>query len=209
MSSEPEDYAYDEYAEAEAREAYEQELIEGSLKELSEENIRSYLFDHNEDILARIDSCASQGKRVHDAGCYGAAVVLSATAIEIIIRDLLVTPLIQGAFLSGEWASILAGRISNGRTTEDRKLLPLILAHWGIKIESVMLAEKEQLWSYITKDFWPKRNRIVHTGETATEAEALKAIQAVGLLISKAVTPILDKLGVVSKEDMLHRFPPA
>jgi hypothetical protein len=45
--------------------------------------------------------------------------------------------LVQGAFLSDEWAGILTDRILTGRTAEDRKLVPVLLRQWGLDVTKV------------------------------------------------------------------------
>ncbi len=65
---------------------------------------------------------------------YGAALTRAVTAIEMSIRFFLVTPLLQGAFFSDDWADLLMGRIipKGMRATQaERELLPQLLLDGG------------------------------------------------------------------------------
>lgn len=179
-----------EYEQEAAMEAF----IEESLKNISEDNVRSYLGTFGDAIEERVRECLRQAKELLDLNHYGPALTLSATAIEIVIRFLLLRPLVQGAFLSDEWAEILAKRIATGRSAEDRELLPAILRQWGVDITSIKLSGKIGLWETI-HDLWKKRNNFVHFGEIITEPVAISGIECVNVILNKVVYPISMKLG--------------
>ena len=123
--------------------------------------------------------------KLHQAFAVCATCVVSATtAIEIIVRFLLIRPLIQAAFLSEEWAYLLTQRIASGRTTEDRKLLPKILEHHRIDITTVLLENGHELWETVVSKVYPKRNKIVHATDPAGSEEAQLAIECAGRLRS-------------------------
>jgi hypothetical protein len=102
------------------------------------------------------------GRELKDSGHQQASQVLAVTAIELIIRYLLIRPLLQGAFLSDEWASFITQRITSGRSAEDRKLLPKILKAQGIAIEVILRQNGRPLWETIISDVYKKRQRVVH-----------------------------------------------
>lgn len=109
--------------EYDPRDDYEPETVSRDLA-------RYHLATVGDAIEARVKRCLAEALRLHDQGFYGSSVVASATAIELTIRFLLLRPLVSGAFLSDEWESIIAERIGEGRTEEDRRLLPRVLLQW-------------------------------------------------------------------------------
>jgi len=115
-------------------------------------------------------------------------------SIEIFIRFMLLRPLVQGAFLSDEWADILAKRVATGRTAEDRKILPAILKQWDIDITKIKTKKDNQLWETI-KSLRKKRNDFVHAGKSIESLDSEGALDTINTLISDILLPIAEKLG--------------
>jgi hypothetical protein len=138
-----------------------------------------------------------QARELINAGFRQPAIVIATTAIELIVRFFLVQPLIQAAFLSEEWASLLTEHIVFGRTGRDkeRKLLPLLLEKFGVDISAVLVEDGRKLWQAALKEVIPKRNRVVHLAEPATETDALLALECADRLRSKVVLPIAERMG--------------
>lgn len=172
-----------------------EEFIEKSLRNISIEGAKDYLGTYGDAIEARVNTCLLQARELQKQGYFDPAIVLAATAIEMIVRFLLVKPLVQGAFLSDEWASILANRIANGRTAEDRELLPAVLRQWSVDINKIELSDGSQVWATVTKRVWPKRNKVVHTAAPATESEAAIGIESAERLMSSVVRVVAATLG--------------
>ena len=178
-----------------ARDAAMADLAQQTLKDRSIEGSRFYLGTFGDAVDERISSAMANARALQTTGNSEAALVFASTAIELSVRYLLVRPLVQGAFLSDEWAEILASRIGTGRTDEDRKILPSLLRQWSVDIDSVRISNGEKLWDVVTKRLLPKRNRVVHAGESASPAEALLSIECVELLQHKIVHVIARNLG--------------
>jgi len=168
--------AWDDYAYYE-QEAAKELFIEDTLRGISEDAVRSYLGQNGDAVDERVCNCIRQAKELHDSGFFQPAVVSATTAIELIVRFLLIHPLIQAAFLSEEWAYLLTQRIASGRTAEDRKLLPKILEHHRIDITAVLLENGDELWETVVSKVYPKRNKIVHAAEPSNPEEAQLAIE--------------------------------
>lgn len=177
------------------QEAALEEVFNESLKNISIGSTRDYLGIYGDAIQKRVDTCIREARQLDDEKHYGSAMVLASTAIELIVRFLIVRPLVQGAFLSDEWAGILAERIASGRTTEDRELLPAILQQWGIDIRTIHLSDGSNLWDTVTGQVLPKRNVIVHQGATATDKESRKSIECSETLLVKVVSVLSHKFG--------------
>jgi hypothetical protein len=84
-------------------------------------------------------------------GFHRQAILSATTAIELIIRFLLIRPLIQAAFLDEDWAYLLTQRITAGPSIRDRKLLPNILGFHEIKLKELKLSTGAELSSYCAR----------------------------------------------------------
>lgn len=190
MSTCWDDYAYDMYMADRA----EAELIENAIKDISKDSVKSYLGKHGDAIECRVKCCLEQADLLINSKYYGSSLSLSATAIEIIIRFFLLRPLVQGAFLSDEWADILSKRIVTGRHVEDKSLLPAVLENWDIDITKERLSNGNKLWDTILNKIWKKRNLFVHQASPIDIDEAHTALECANALMD-IVNKIAKKLG--------------
>jgi hypothetical protein len=196
MSQNPDNPYEDEYFEEIGR----QELIAQALKEISEESIRQYLGIYGDAIDSRIYSVLTQARYAQQAGYPHFAVIGAVTAIERITRYMLFRPLLQGAFLSDDWAQLLTRRVTAGRTKQERDILPRILELHKIKIKELKLSDKSFFWKALTEKVIPKRNRITHDGEFASPADAALALECASVPRDKVVFEIANKLGFTIEE---------
>ena len=177
------------------QEAAQNAFISNAIRDISEDSVRSYLGCNGDAIDARVQDCVRQAQELKDGGYFQSSHVLAATAIELIVRFLLIRPLLQGAFLSDEWAYFVTQRIASGRSSKDRKLLPEILGVQAINIQTVCLPSGRALWETIVNEVYPKRNQVIHAAESATAEEAQTAIDCAAQIYSEVVLPIAKKLG--------------
>ena len=161
-----------------AQEAYDKELIEHALKEISYDAMSHYLWEYGHAIQTRIKDCLKSATDLYKGKYYGPSIVCSCTAVEITIRYFILSPLMQGAFLSDEWAALLTERIVSGAAAKDRKTLPSILKFWGIDINNIKLSSGEPLWQYLHECIWKARNKYVHQGNPVSRGLSSKAIKA-------------------------------
>lgn len=171
------------------------EFAEQILKERSIEGARYYLGTFGDAVEARVAYLLAQARDLIGVNHPASALVSAATAIEITVRFMLVRPLVQGAFLSDEWAELLAARIGTGRTEEDRKILPALLKQWSLELDSITLSGGNKLWDVITKRVLSSRNKVVHAGESATVEDAKLAVECTERLLSQVVHPVGKVLG--------------
>ena len=195
MSMDWDDYGHDEHMAELGQEEYEAELIEKSLKSISEDGARGYLMENGDDAQARIDNAKSEATALIGSNFFAASVIRSATAIEVMIRDLILMPLVQGAFLSEEWAATLTKRIAGSRSADNRSIVPSILSRWGVEVESLSFDDGKPLWAFIRGELWPKRNSIIHAGASADKQEALRASAAAKAMEELIIRPLAGKLG--------------
>ena len=175
-------------------------FVEEQLRQLSEGPVIYYLARYGDAIEERVQGCRKEAGELAAAGFHGAALVRLASAIEITIRFFLARPLVQGAFLSDEWATLLSTKMLNGRTAEDRELLPAILRNWNLDITKVTLTDGSQMWERILTRVWPRRNGYVHAGETVSEADTRFARECLDAMLDRVVSPIAMRLGFTREE---------
>ncbi len=181
---------YDDYIDV----SYDS-VIEELIKGISKDNMQSYLGTYGDAVEERINACLSLAEELYKLNYYGSSITVSVTAIEIIIRFMLLRPLIQGAFLSDEWAGILTDRIATGRTAKDKELLPSVVKQLEIDITTVRLQNGQKLWDALSGTVWEKRNNFVHRGDPVVDGDALAGIECAKILMNEIVYPIAKKLG--------------
>jgi hypothetical protein len=174
--------------------------LDTELRRIAEEPVFNYLAHNGDAIEARVLQCLSEGRELLGAGFPAASLIRTAAGIEITIRFFLARPLLQGAFLSDGWSELLSRRVLNGRTAEDRGLLPAILRNWEIEITAVQLPSGGQLWEAIVGTVWPRRNDCVHKGDAASSEEAMLATSCLETLFFMVVVPLAVRLGFTRDE---------
>ncbi len=189
----------DDYYEYQQEAALEK-FLEEQLREIAEAPVFAYLSKYGDAIEERIRKCSDEAAALREAHFWGAALIRSAAAIELTIRFFLTRPLVQGAFLSDEWASLLSSKVLSGRTAEDRDLLPAILRNWGVDVTKVLLDDNSQMWEQILTRVWPSRNDYVHAGGTIEETDAILAAQCLDALLKQVVDPVAKRLGFTREQ---------
>ena len=187
---------YHRYQEEAAMETF----LEEELRRIAEEPVFAYLAVHGDAIEVRVKRCLAQAQSLSGSGYHGAALTRAASGIEVTIRFFLARPLVQGAFLSEDWAELLSQKVLTGRTAEDRELLPAILRKWKIDITKVKLPDGSQAWEQIVMRVWPRRNDYVHKADDASPEDALLAIECLTALLSQVVDPLATKLGFTREQ---------
>jgi hypothetical protein len=191
MSRDPDNWYEEEYWEEIGR----QEDIAKAIKNLSHQPIRDFLGTYSDAVDTRLDDIIAQARYARQGGYPRFAVIGAVTAIELITRYLLVEPLLQGAFLSGSWAKILTRHIiQHGKQAIQRNLLPSVLSMYDIKLGELKLSDGSPLWKTFDDVIVPKRNAIVHEGESASPDEADLALECASTLRKEVVAQVAKKM---------------
>jgi len=213
LGPDPDDYDYDPSehmtpAELEdlAREAqesqeeYEANLVEDALRQISKDGARAYLSRYGDAVDARVTACLAEAEQLTATHHPGSALALVATALEIMIRFLLLRPLVQGAFLSDRWAGILATRIATGRTAEDRELLPAILRQWGLDVTKIKSPGGIHVWPLIVGQLWSIRDGFVHRFDPVSPDLAVQTVECARAFRDQVVGHVAKRLGFTLAE---------
>ena len=75
-------------------------------------------------------------------------------------------------------------------------LLPSVARMWGLDLGAARLANGRVAWDEMTGPVRAKRNRVVHEGEVATEADARTAIEVAECLLTDFVGPLAARFGL-------------
>lgn len=171
------------------------ELIEQGIRDQRDDQIAGYLRTYGDAVQERIDRCLSEARDLIKAGSPDSAVVSAVTAAELTIRYFILRPILEGAFLSDEWARILVGRIITLRAASDRKLLPAVLRAWDIDLNALRSQSGKPLWNTFVTEVVPLRNDIVHKGAEASPDRAVEALEFAEDFLDQVVTPLSDRFG--------------
>jgi hypothetical protein len=129
-------------------------------------------------------------------GHFGPSLCAAAIAVELMIRFMLVRPLIQGAFLSDEWAGILTNRIMTGQTAKDRELVPAVLRQWGLDVTKVRSKTSSvPVWECTVTQLFPSRNNYVHRYDPVPEHTAVLGVECAEAFRHEIVSTVAKQLG--------------
>lgn len=190
------DHDYGDYEQEAAMEMF----LNEELQRIAEEPVFFYLATFGDAIEERVNRCLNQARELIQAGHFGAALVRAAAGIEVTLRFFLARPLVQGAFLSDDWAQLISQKFLHGRTAEDRELLPAILRNWKIDITKVKLSDGSQAWEKVVTNVWPSRNDCVHKAEEASHDDAILSVRCLEALLQQVVDPLSQRLGFTRKQ---------
>ncbi len=178
-----------------SQEEFERAIVQDALRNISTGAAKGYLAKYGDAVDGRITACLKEADALLGNGHHGAALVLAATAIELMIRFLLLRPLVQGAFLSDRWAAILATRVASGRTAQDREMLPSILREWGVDVTKVRAPFGAPVWEFLIAHLWPSRDNTVHRFDPVEQKVAIRAVECAKVFRSHIVAAVATRLG--------------
>lgn len=185
-----------EYLEDEVRQAFEVR---------SAESTRAYLGTYGDAVTERVEQATSDARDLLRSGQTGPATTLAATAVELIVGYLVVRPIVQGAFLSSQWAGVLTEQILRGRTDEARRLLPIIATTWDLDLDKAVLPSGRSVWDYFTRTVVPARNAFVHRADPVTLEIATQAIECSHVLLGALVVAVGRSVGMNWPADPWHQ----
>ena len=188
------------YTEEDARQdAYYEELqrlFREDLKDQAKNAVKSYLGRYGDAVDRRILASLSESRTLLKAQHFGPALCTAAIAIELMIRFMLVRPLIQGAFLSDEWADILTTRIATGQTARDRELVPAVLRQWGLDVAKVRGAVSTvAVWEFTVNRLFPARHNSVHRYDPVPEDVAAVGVDCAETFRYEIVGSVARQIG--------------
>ena len=84
----------------------------------------AYLTRFGDSVQERLDVCRQEAAALCEAGFWGAALIRAAAGIELTVKFFLARPLVQGAFLSDQWAQLLGVSVRTLQEWEKGRRAP-------------------------------------------------------------------------------------
>jgi hypothetical protein len=175
---------------------YFEEQVQEAIDGRSADSTRTYLGTYGDAVTARVQQAIADARALLDAGQPGPAITLAATAVELTVGHLVVRPIVQGAFLSDQWAGVLTEQVLGGRTDEARRLLPIIAKAWGLDLDKVLLLDRAPAWDYFKGSVIPARNAFVHRADPVKPEVATQAIECARVLLETLVVAVGRSVGM-------------
>jgi hypothetical protein len=196
--TEDDKWAYDREREDPIAAYYDEleRLFQEGLKSQAQEAVKSYLGRHGDAVDQRVLGSIAEAKLLLQHGHFGPALCAAAIAVELMIGYMLIRPLLQGAFLSDEWADILTGRIVTDKVGRDSDLVPIVLRQWGLDVTSVRSrTSKVPVWQWITTHLLNGRNNYLHRYDPVPERTAIIGVECAEAFRQEIVGALAKQLG--------------
>lgn len=164
-------------------------------REIFEEGARYQLGTVGDAVEQRVSWCLDEAKTLLGQGHLGPALTVAATALEIMVRFMVVRPFVGAAFLSDEWADLLVDRVINERrAVGDRELLPGLLRHVKLDLTTIKLSTGNLLWPS-TLEVLKARNEFVHQADQPEAKTVELALECALTFWSSVVAAVAKALG--------------
>ena len=192
------EWAYDEAMAS----GYIQEYINEIRDEFQEERLQEYYLD-KKNLPRLINQHLDKAKKLIYANFAEAGFVFSFIAIEIILKNIFLKPILHGSFMDQYVADLVVEEILQTRGSSIEKMLFGILkysAHFDLATYK-RPGIKETLWEEINK-VKIQRNIIIHRGKTLSLDQA-KYIYGIAIHLNKIIFPkLLGGIGlkIIAKE---------
>jgi len=137
-----------------------------------------------------------ESKKLLDNQHFSASVIYSFIAVENILRDLILRPLVWGTFIDEEVASLITNSILNNRLDQISNFIFHFIKE-SISLDIRTLTRLDQttpLWQEIN-EFKSLRNRIVHKGAKCDEGSAIRAFVTAEYLYNDIFLRVLSTAG--------------
>lgn len=187
MSTTYEDILYDDYLAERAQQELESLAVENF-----RENILKRYFEKNPYLLRNAKDANEEAVNLANIGHYTASVIFSFIAIELLIKEVIIKPLINGNIINESVADYITSEIIGKMKNYNQysKMLERFLKTYGnIDVRNY---KRINLIGELT-DLQKKRNSAVHNGTILSHADALKA-NKLSKMFYAAVVDTMDKM---------------
>jgi len=200
MSYELSDAAYDEFIDQLYKEVRDSVLDDNQLYDrlvnaFKGARLLDYYLDHPNVLVPAQETLAEARSLV---GAFPrAALIFAVVAVEVCLRDAMLTPVLHGSFHTPESADVLV-RLLVG--TKDEKLIKALLrvlaSHTQIDLQTFTRSgANKPLWEEM-RELQRMRNRIIHAAEKATDAEAKEALELAEVFLGHVFGGVINGLGL-------------
>ena len=174
------------------------DAIDAQLRTTQREKARNYLAEHGDAIQTRVTDLLRLTDNLHKHKFFGPALVSAMTAVDVIVQYVFVGAFSQPLFPLANDSATVTTRSS----ALQRHYVPTLIQKHGLSIDllALRLDSGDLLWDTIVGRLWARRNRIVHTGYSATGAESELAVLCAKMLWDDVVLPLSTELGLTVKK---------
>ena len=173
-----------------------EEHKELAIQEFIDERLQSYYGEHR--LLAKPAFDALTEAKELISNHYTAAFLLSAIAVEVGLKEMLVKPIVFGLVHTASVASLITDMVlSRPDQKKYRDLLLHLLRHHGdVDLHSYKRQDSRRpIWEEIT-EVKKKRDLIVHRAQTASISEAETALGVASTVIDTLFPTVVNKMGL-------------
>lgn len=196
MSYTPEDAARDQFYDELEKELYPQHK-EQAIEEFTSERLKSF-YTKNPEIAKNAVLSYKEAKSLLDHGHPSASFVFAVSAIEQLLKATLLKPVVYGLVHHDPLAEIIV-EFAVGQTGFDRynKLLAKLFEGLAdINLDTVQRQGSAKKLLDEVSDLQKLRNRIIHQGLQAQDAEAKNALSITHAVFSQIVLEMLRAIGL-------------
>jgi hypothetical protein len=173
-----------------------EEHKELAIQEFIDERLQSYYWENR--LLAKpaFDALSEARELINNHST--AAFLLSAIAVEVGLKELLVKPIVFGLVHTASVASLITDMVlSRPDQKKYRDLLfHLLRQHGDVDLHSYKRKDSSRpIWAEIT-EVKKKRNLIVHSAQTASNSEAKMAFGVASTVIDTLFSTMVSKMGL-------------
>ena len=196
MSYDPNDGAMDDMYERISDELYPEHRSQ-AIGEFSAERLRSFYVGNPSVMRPAIDALL-EAQRLQGNGHFAAAVVFAVSTTELLLKAAILTPVVHGLVHIESLADVVVeNTLSGPGYTRYAKLLARLFTEFvGIDIQSLRRPESTSRLLAECDAQRGLRNRIVHSGASATEVQAHAGIAIATAVLDQIVDPMLQQLGL-------------
>lgn len=183
--------------------AHAEEQWQEFIKGISEEALIKFAegrytvyFRNNAEMHHPVLDIFSKAEDLFNSNHFTASLVFSFIAVENILRELVLRPLIWGTFIDEEVAIIVTNSFINNRLDQMSKFIFHFLdRNIGVDLRTTSRPnEPKSLWQEI-EEFKALRNRIVHSGIKCDDHSTMRALEVARFLYETTFLKILTNNG--------------
>ncbi|MFZ5995691.1 MAG: hypothetical protein ACOYU4_11990 [Thermodesulfobacteriota bacterium] len=191
MSMTPDEAEYEEFMDR----LYE-EHKEQAIEEFTAELLQSYYSDHK--LLAKpAFDALIEARNLMDTSIT-AALVFSAVAMEVALKDTLLKPIVYGLVHAASVASLVTDLVMGHRSMSRYKdlLLQILREQGGVDLLSYKRPDSSNsIWDEVKK-VQTKRNLILHTAQMASKEEAALALSVASTIMETLFPSVVTRMGL-------------
>lgn len=187
----PDEAEYEEFMDR----LYE-EHKEQAIEEFTAELLQSYYSDHK--LLAKpAFDALIEARNLMDTSIT-AALVFSAVAMEVALKDTLLKPIVYGLVHAASVASLVTDLVMGHRSMSRYKdlLLQILREQGGVDLLSYKRPDSSNsIWDEVKK-VQTKRNLILHTAQMASKEEAALALSVASTIMETLFPSVVTRMGL-------------